>query len=113
MRRLLRSPGTVIPAAILTIVVLFAVFGNFLTEHAYDASNLLKRNKPPVSAGGTWELPLGTDALPDAITALEQIVAGTANIELKPSAFPGAPKQHIVTIGRTSISFDPAGIREE
>ena len=57
--------------------------------------------------------PLGADALPDAITALEQIVAGTANIELKPSAFPGAPKQHIVTIGRTSISFDPAGIREE
>ena len=63
MRRLLRSPGTVIPAAILTIVVLFAVFGNFLTEHAYDASNLLKRNKPPVFAGGTWEFPLGTDAL--------------------------------------------------
>ena len=29
--------------------------------------------------------PLGDDVLPDAITACEQIVAGTANVEIKPS----------------------------
>lgn len=56
--------------------------------------------------------PLGEDALPDAITACEQIVAGTADVEIKPSAFPGAPIQHIVTIGRTTVSFNPDGIFE-
>ncbi len=56
--------------------------------------------------------PLGEDVLPEAITACEQILAGTANVEVKPSAFPGAPIQHIVKIGRTNISFDPDGIFE-
>lgn len=56
--------------------------------------------------------PLGEDALRDAITACEQIVAGTAEVVVKPSPFPNAPDQHVVTIGRTSISFDPQGIHE-
>jgi len=54
--------------------------------------------------------PLGEDVLPDAITACEQIVAGTANVVVRPSAFPNAPVQHIVTIGRTNVSFNPEGI---
>jgi len=56
--------------------------------------------------------PLGKDVLPDAITACEQILAGTATVEVKPSAFPGVPIQHIVKIGRTNISFNPNGLRD-
>jgi hydroxyacylglutathione hydrolase len=56
--------------------------------------------------------PLGEDVLPDAITACEQIVAGSAKIEVRPSAFPNAPMRSIVTIGRTSVSFNPDGIFE-
>ena len=56
--------------------------------------------------------PLAEDVLFDAITACEQIVAGTANVVVKPSAFPNAPMQSIVTIGRTNISFNPNGIFE-
>jgi len=56
--------------------------------------------------------PLGEDVLPDAITACEQIVAGTANVVVRPSGFPNAPMQNIVTVGRTNISFNPDGIFE-
>lgn len=57
--------------------------------------------------------PLGADVLPDAITACEQIVAGTAKVEFKESKFPGAPKQHIVTVGRTQVIFNPENVREK
>jgi len=56
--------------------------------------------------------PLGGDVLPDAITACEQIVAGTANVEVRPSGFPNAPMQNIVCIGRTNISFNPECVFE-
>ncbi len=56
--------------------------------------------------------PLGEDVLPDAITACEQIIAGTAKVEVKPSPFPHAPIRHIVTIGRTNVAFNPEGIHE-
>ena len=55
--------------------------------------------------------PLGEDVLPDAITACEQILAGTAVVEVKPSQFPNAPIRSIVKIGRTNVSFNPDGIR--
>ena len=55
--------------------------------------------------------PLGKDVLPDAISACEQILDGTAHVEMRPSAFPGAPIQHIVKIGRTNVSFNPEGQR--
>lgn len=48
---------------LLTLIVLFAVFGGWLTPHEYDASNLLARNRPPLGLGGTLEHPLGTDPL--------------------------------------------------
>ncbi|MBN1876423.1 MAG: MBL fold metallo-hydrolase [Anaerolineae bacterium] len=56
--------------------------------------------------------PLGEDVLSDAITACEQIVAGTATVEVKPSMFPGAPVRSVVTVGRTQVSFNPEGIHE-
>jgi hydroxyacylglutathione hydrolase len=56
--------------------------------------------------------PLGKDVLPDAITACEQILAGTATVELKPAPLPTLPMMHMVTIGRTHIGFNPDGIRE-
>jgi len=57
--------------------------------------------------------PLGEDVLPDAITACEQIVAGTAQVVVKPAALPNFPTKPVVTIGRTNISFFPDGIRED
>jgi hydroxyacylglutathione hydrolase len=56
--------------------------------------------------------PLGEDVLPDASTACEQILAGTAKVEVKPSPFPHAPIRSIVTIGGTMVSFNPRGILE-
>jgi hydroxyacylglutathione hydrolase len=56
--------------------------------------------------------PLGEDVLPDAIKACEQILAGTATVEVKPSIIPNLPLQHVVKIGRTQVSFNPAGIYE-
>ncbi|RVT86983.1 ABC transporter permease [Rhodobacteraceae bacterium CCMM004] len=52
-----------VPLALLVAVIAFAVFGPLLTVHAYDASSLLERNRPPVFAGGDWDHPLGTDRL--------------------------------------------------
>ena len=57
--------------------------------------------------------PLGEDVLPDAITACEQILAGTAQEVVKPAALPNFPTKPVVTIGRTNISFFPDGIRED
>ena len=57
--------------------------------------------------------PLREDVLPDAITACEQILAGTARVEVKPAALPAFPTKPVVTIGRTNVSFFPDGIREE
>jgi hypothetical protein len=50
--------------------------------------------------------------LPDAITACEQILAGTANVEIKARLLPNLPMLHTVTIGRTRIGFNPEGVRE-
>ena len=60
--------------AFLVLIVAFAALGGFLTDHAYDASNLLARNRPPVGLGGTWDHPLGTDAL--GRDALARLVVG-------------------------------------
>lgn len=56
--------------------------------------------------------PLGADVLPDAITACEQIVAGTAQVEYKPPALPFLPTRPSVTVGRTRITFNLDGIYE-
>ena len=56
--------------------------------------------------------PLGEDVLPDAITACEQIVAGTAVAVVEPSPFRPGTAQHVVTVGRTNVSFVPEGIHE-
>jgi glyoxylase-like metal-dependent hydrolase (beta-lactamase superfamily II) len=56
--------------------------------------------------------PLGEDALADAITACEQIVAGTASVEIRPAWVPDRPPQHVVMIGRTRVSFNPDGVLE-
>jgi len=55
--------SVLVPLFMLGAVLAFTAFGSLLTEHAYDASSLLDRNKPPVFVGGDWEHPLGTDRL--------------------------------------------------
>jgi hypothetical protein len=57
--------------------------------------------------------PLGEDVLPDAITACEQLVAGTAKAEVRPAPLPNFPARPVVTIGRTNVTFYPDGIRED
>ena len=56
---------------------------------------------------------LGEDVLPDAITACEQIIAVTADIEIKPSPNPKFPPRPVVTIGRTHVSFIPVPTQTE
>jgi hydroxyacylglutathione hydrolase len=51
--------------------------------------------------------PLGADALPDAIRACEQILAGTAAVEVKPSRLPHGRVMHVATVGRTMVSYNP------
>lgn len=65
----------IVPGILLSLVILFALFGNMLTEHSYDASNLLDRNRPPVFLGGDWKYPLGTDGLGRDLLA--RLVFGT------------------------------------
>ena len=55
---------------------------------------------------------LGEDVLPDAITACEQILAGTAKVEIRQPPLPNFPSRPMVTIGRTNVTFLPDGIRE-
>ena len=47
----------------LTIIVLLAVFAPLVAPHDPYRQDLLARMIPPVFLGGTWEHPLGTDAL--------------------------------------------------
>ena len=56
--------------------------------------------------------PLGADVLPDAITACEQILAGSAAVEILPARLPGGALTHSVLVGRTRVTFNPEGLRE-
>ena len=64
-----------LPLVILSSVILFALFGQLLTDHAFDTSSLLDRNKPPVFLGGDWDHILGTDGLGRDLLA--RLVVGT------------------------------------
>jgi hypothetical protein len=55
---------------------------------------------------------LDEDVLADAITAREQIMDGTAKVEIRPAPLPQFPAKPVVTIGRTNGSFYLEGIRE-
>jgi glyoxylase-like metal-dependent hydrolase (beta-lactamase superfamily II) len=50
--------------------------------------------------------------LTECITICEQLIAGTANVVLKPSIFRQDAMQGTVTVGSTKISFNPDGIHE-
>ena len=57
-----RAP--LIPLAIIVIVLFTAIFAPLLTPHSTTQPSLADRLTPPVwQEGGTWEHPLGTDAL--------------------------------------------------
>ncbi len=75
MTRAVPPPRVLLPLVILGGVVLFALFGQLLTPHGFDASSLLDRNKPPVFLGGDLEHPLGTDGLGRDLLA--RLVFGT------------------------------------
>jgi hydroxyacylglutathione hydrolase len=50
--------------------------------------------------------------LAECITICEQLIAGTANVVLRPSFFRQGAMQSTVTVGSTKISFNPDGIHE-
>ena len=57
-----RAP--LIPLAIIVIIVFTSIFAPLLTSHSTTKPSLVDRLTPPVwQEGGTWEHPLGTDAL--------------------------------------------------
>jgi len=60
----LRNPGIIIGGAIFFLLIISSIIGPRLTPHDAYKMNIMDRLKPPVFiAGGTWEHPLGTDAL--------------------------------------------------
>ncbi len=62
MRR--RWPASVIVSlAIVAVLVVIAVTAQWLMPYPIDEQDLLNRYQPPVFMGGSWEHPLGTDAL--------------------------------------------------
>ncbi len=64
LARLRELPFVVTVAmALLAIMLLVAVFADFLAPYHYAAQNLGARLKPPVFMDGTWANPLGTDNL--------------------------------------------------
>lgn len=64
MRAVLKAPLLVqVSLVFLAALLLLCLFGDALTPHAYGASNLRARLRPPVFMGGGWDYPLGTDRL--------------------------------------------------
>lgn len=62
-RRAWRHKGLVFGASVLLVIVLLALFAPLISPHDPYRQNLLARMVPPVFMGGTWNHPLGTDAL--------------------------------------------------
>lgn len=59
-----RKSLPVIPVAILMVVLVIpALFADFIAPHGATEANFLARLQPPVFFGGTWEYALGTDRL--------------------------------------------------
>ena len=60
----MRNPGVIIGSTIFLILVLSSIAGPYLTPHDAYKMNIRDRLKPPVfMEAGTWDHPLGTDAL--------------------------------------------------
>lgn len=62
-RRAWRHRGLMIGLTIVAVIVAIAILAPFLTGKDPYAQDLLKRLKPPIWGGGTWDNPLGTDNL--------------------------------------------------
>ena len=58
-----RHKGLLFGGFVMLAIILIAVFAPFISGHDPYSQSLLNRMKPPVFLGGTWEHPLGTDAL--------------------------------------------------
>ncbi len=59
-----RNAGVIVGGTIFLSLIFSSIFGPFLTPHDPIKMNIMNRLKPPVfMTEGTWEHPLGTDAL--------------------------------------------------
>ncbi len=63
VRRAFRHKGLLFGLGVITTIVLMAICAPLLTPYSPYDQNLLGRMQPPVFLGGSWEHPLGTDAL--------------------------------------------------
>lgn len=63
VRRAKSHKGLLFGFAVILAMVLVAICAPLLTPYSPYHQDLLARMKPPVFLGGTWEHPLGTDAL--------------------------------------------------
>ena len=62
-KRIFGHQGLLIGVAVLSILLLVAIFAPLLAPHDPYAQSLMNRMEPPVFLGGSWEHPLGTDHL--------------------------------------------------
>lgn len=56
------SAGLLVGGAILAAFVVIAALADVLSPHDPYSQSLLRRLRPPIWSGGSWEYPLGTDA---------------------------------------------------
>ncbi len=75
VRTMVRSRLAVVALAVLTVLVLAALFAPIVVPHDPNAQNLLLRLRPPAWAGGDLSHPLGTDQL--GRDMLSRVVYGT------------------------------------
>ncbi|MDG4889934.1 MULTISPECIES: ABC transporter permease [unclassified Mesorhizobium] len=61
--RALHHPGFLLSGAILLTLVILAISAPLIAPHDAYLQNLVMRLRPPVFLGGSWDHPLGTDAL--------------------------------------------------
>ncbi|MFC3057568.1 ABC transporter permease [Paenirhodobacter populi] len=62
-QRALRHRGLILSGAVLLAIVLIAILAPVIAPHDPYRQSLVTRLRPPVWLGGTWQYPLGTDAL--------------------------------------------------
>ncbi len=62
-QRALRHKGLLFGLFVMAVIILIAIFAPVISQHDPYTQSLLKRMKPPVFLGGSWDHILGTDAL--------------------------------------------------
>ena len=63
LHRATRHKGLLFGLFVMLTIILIALFAPLIASHDPYSQSLLARMKPPAFLGGSWDHPLGTDAL--------------------------------------------------